>query len=59
MHSSARRNFAALFGIALMAMVLSVRGASAQRAAPAGELTGERIYSQPSLSGQPTRGVAC
>jgi dipeptidyl-peptidase 4 len=58
MHSSARRSIAALFAVALMAMVIPVRGAWAQQAARAGELTVERIYGQPSLSGRPTRGVA-
>lgn len=57
MHSSARRSIAAWFGVALMAMVAQ-RGTRAQQAAHAGELTVERIYGQPSLSGRPTRGVA-
>jgi dipeptidyl-peptidase-4 len=49
--------------VALAAFVISLQGsAAAQQAAPPatqpGELTVERIYSQPSLSGRLTRGIA-
>ena len=54
-----RRRFSALlFGICLLAEILgSCLGARAQTA-PRKALTVERIYSQPSLSGRLTRGLA-
>jgi dipeptidyl-peptidase-4 len=47
-----------LFAAVVLAAVGVSAFASPQQAAKSGELTVERIYGQPSLSGRPTRGVA-
>ena len=47
-----------LFAVAVLATVAAVPSVLAQQPTQAGELTVDRIYGQPSLSGRLTRGVA-
>ena len=62
-HKSAHRLAAALLGVMFCTLSLHAQGSAQQKnanaaAAESGELTVDRIYGQPSLSGRLTRGIA-
>jgi dipeptidyl-peptidase 4 len=57
MPNSARRNVAVIAATVFLLLLAHAPAIMAQQAAHAGELTVDRIYGQPSLSGRLTRGV--